>query len=210
MKTITLVFVFAIGLNLSAQSKFESAIERGKIMMDTSTSVAGYLALSNYFERIASKETAEWLPLYYQALSITFASTETKDPETKEELLNKALEITQSAEKLSKNSETLALEGFIQMLRLSLDPAARGQTLSPTIYGLFHQAIAMDRENPRALLFLGQMDFGSAKFFGKSTEEACKYIQKAYDIFEQAADETTIMPSWGKGSAAASLQNCNQ
>lgn len=210
MKTITCIITLGMTLALGAQSKFEQAVLKGKMMMDTASSVPAYLAVSNHFERVANLETSEWLPLYYQALNVTFAATATQDPAGKEELLNRALELVQKVGTINKSSESLSLEGFIQMLRLSVDPATRGQSLSPVIYGLLHQAIAMDAKNPRALLLLGQMEYGSSRFFGKSTDEACSYIQKAYDIFEQMPDEMTVMPTWGKGSAQSSLQNCPQ
>lgn len=198
-----------LGTLAQAQSKYEQAILKGKAMMGKTDSTEGYLAVANYFERIARRETGEWLPLYYKSLSLSFMATREGDKARKEETLDKALALVQQASKLDKNAETVGLEGFIQMLRLSADPAARGQTLSPVIFGLFQEALTIDPANPRALLFMGQMQHGTAQFFGSGFEEACGYIQRANDIFEQAPSQNTILPTWGKESAVAMLAICN-
>lgn len=192
------------------QSKFESAILKGKKMIATLDTITDYQNTINYFERIAQKETDQWLPLYYQAQVMSFMASNDPNVDTKEVTLNAALGLIQKAQKIDKNAELVALEGFVQMLRLTVDPATRGQTLSPTIFGLYQQALALDSQNPRALLFMGQMQYGTAQFFGTGFEEACANVQKAYDIFEKQPDEPTINPDWGKGSAKAALANCNQ
>ncbi|MEQ8582578.1 MAG: hypothetical protein RIC30_14615 [Marinoscillum sp.] len=209
MKTIFMILVLVAG-SATAQSKFETAIFKGKDLLKAADTQEAYTACANYFERIARKETGEWLPLYYQSLSLTLNGAEETDTDTKEKVLNDALVLVQQAKKLDKNSEVVALEGFVQMMRLTVDPATRGQTLAPTIYALFGEAMAMDAENPRAQLLMGQMEFGTARFFGSGFEKACGYIQSAYDIFGGTPDEPTILPTWGMKMAEASLAYCNQ
>ena len=204
----TIIVVLSIGL--SAQSKFETAILRGKQLFAEADTLTDYQKAFNYFQRIAQKETQEWLPLYYQAQALAIIGSNDKDNTSKEATLNTALEIIESAKKIDKNAELLALEGFVQMLRLTVDPATRGQTLSPVIFGLYNQALAIDAKNPRALLFKGQMQYGTAQFFGNGFEEACANVKKAYHIFENASEEPSIYPTWGKGSAETALANCNQ
>ena len=209
MKTLLLILTLIAG-SAAAQSKFESAIIKGKDLLKAADDQEAYTASANYFERISLKETSEWLPLYYHSLSLTLFGTRESNPETKEKVLNEALVLVQKAKKLEKNSELIALEGFVQMMRLTVDPATRGQTLAPTIFALFGEAMALNPENPRAQLLMGQMEFGTAQFFGSGFEKACGYIQRAYDIFERTPDEATILPTWGRGMAEASLANCNQ
>lgn len=209
MKTVLMILMLVAG-SAAAQSKYEAAVLKGKDLLKAADDQEAYMGCANYFERIAQKESKEWLPLYYHSLSLTLWGTRETNPDTKEKVLNDALALVQNAKKIEKNSELVALEGFVQMMRLTVDPATRGQTLSPTIYALFGEAIALDPENPRAVLLMGQMEFGTAQFFGSGFEKACGYIQRAYDIFEQTPDELTTLPTWGKGMAEASLAHCNQ
>ncbi|HAZ26352.1 MAG TPA: hypothetical protein DCY95_18715, partial [Algoriphagus sp.] len=77
------------------------------------------------------------------------------------------------AEKLAPaNSEVTALKGYAIMGKISLDPASRGQNLSPQAMQLFGKAINLDRENPRALYLMAQMEYGMAQFFGSGTDKA--------------------------------------
>lgn len=204
------LFILGVASFASAQSKLEKAILKGKAMLAEVDTTNDYQPVINYFERIGTKETGEWLPLYYQAQVMTFMASNEGDKDQKEQTLNAALELINKAKKIDRNSELLALEGFVQMIRLTIDPATRGQTLSPTIFGLYQEALKLNPENPRAMLFLGQMQYGTAQFFGTGFDEACGMISKAYDIFEEQPDLPNISPTWGKGSAQAALDNCNQ
>lgn len=204
-----LIAILSVG-SASAQTKFEKAILKGKEMITMADSTKAYQPVINYFERIASKETTEWLPLYYQAQILAITATNDPDAGNKEQTLNAALGIIGQARKIDKNSELLALEGFVQMIRLTVDSGTRGQTLSPTIFGLYNEALKLNPENPRALLFLGQMQYGTAQFFGNGFDEACGNVKKAYDIFEQQATAPTVLPTWGKGTARSAQERCNQ
>lgn len=210
MKSIYTIFLLLSVSHLFSQSNFESAILKGKEMIEAADTITVYQKGLNYFQRIAQKETDQWLPLYYQAQLMAWMASSEKDLEVKENNLNVALGLIAKGKQLDKNAELLALEGFVQMLRLTVDPATRGQTLSPTIFGLYNEALAMDSENPRALLFLGQMQYGSAQFFGSDFEEACANVKRACDIFEKQSDEPTIYPDWGRGVAQTNLDQCNQ
>lgn len=210
MKTLFILITIFISSYSYGQSKFESAILRGKQMINDADTVTAYQNVANYFQRIAQKETTEWLPLYYQAQVMAFMASNDTDVDSKEAQLKKALGLIESAKKIEKNAELLTLEGFVQMLRLSVDPGTRGQTMTPMVLGLYQQALALEPENPRTLLFLGQMKYGMAQFFGTGTEEACTHVKQAYDIFESQPSDPTVYPTWGMESAKAVLQNCNQ
>ena len=197
---ITSILAFISFVSIS-QSKFESAILKGKELINNADTATEYKKASNYFERIAQKESGEWLPLYYQAQVLCIMASNDGNMDRRETTINSALDLISKGKKMDKNAELLALEGFAQMLRLTVDPATRGQTLSPVIFGLYNQALAIDSKNPRALLFMGQMQYGTAQFFGSGFEEACANVKKAYDIFENESDGASIYPTWGKGSA---------
>ncbi|MEP0367472.1 MAG: hypothetical protein ABJN36_12685 [Cyclobacteriaceae bacterium] len=204
---ITLILVSVTGV--AQKSKFTRAILKGKEMLSTADTVTAFISAANYFERIKLNEPDEWLPAYYQARALTVVAMK-GDKEKKEEVLNTALEVVQTAQVIERNSELVALEGYVQMLRLTVDPATRGRTLSPVIFKLFDEALQLDLDNPRAMIFLGQMEFGTAQFFGSGTEKACGYIEKAAALFEEESDEDTILPMWGAEALPYYQENCNQ
>ena len=68
----------------------------------------------------------------------------------------------------------------------------------------------MNPENPRALMLLGQMQFGTAQFFGTSVEEPCALIRKSISLYEkQEQTENNLMPTWGLFIAKAYQNSCN-
>lgn len=207
MKRMIIIIALLPLLSFGQSEKLSKAILKGKLMIANADTVTQYIAAANYFERIKLNENAEWLPAYYQALSLTFASSNLPVDE-KETYLNQSLAIVKEANKITQNSELVALEGFIQMMRLTIDPGTRGQSLSPTIYALFNKSLAIDSNNPRAMLFLGQMEYGTSQFFGSGTDKACGYIQKAKELFDSQTQDLTIYPSWGNDSLDNYLNRC--
>ncbi|RED92039.1 hypothetical protein [Marinoscillum furvescens] len=206
--TLILLSISTVGFS---QSAYEKAILRGKAILADANTTEKFLEASNYFERIANKEQAEWLPKYYHSLSVLRAAMHTQEASEKAALIDKAQTLAEAAHQVEVHAEVLVLEGFTQMMRLTLDPATYGQTLTPVIFGLYGEALAKEPENPRALLMLGQMQYGTAQFFGTGYEEACGSIQKAYDIFEQTEhEEGYLLPTWGQGQAKAALARCSQ
>jgi tetratricopeptide (TPR) repeat protein len=209
MKTLIYSFSLLVILNLYGHSaKFEKAILKGKAMMEKSATISDYANAANYFERIAKNEPNEWLPVYYRAQVNMIIGNKLQGQE-KERYYQQALDQIEALPNAEKNAEVLALKGFIQMMRISADPGTRGQSLSPVVFGLFRKAINLDGTNPRALLFMGQMEYGTAQFFGSTSDKACEYINNAIVLFDRQASDATIYPTWGANSAQFSAKNCN-
>jgi hypothetical protein len=114
------------------------------------------------------------------------------------------------SEKLGGNRvEVLALKGFASMMRINVDPAIRGQEYSMKAVGFLKQAEQLSDKNPRVVLMLAQMQYGTAQFFGSGTEEACIMFQKSKKLFDSEAEvDRGILPSWGRPNALAMLKNC--
>lgn len=153
----------------------------------------------NTFERIAKKETDKWHPRYYAAYAQIMLTTRAEESAKQDKYLDVALDHLKVAKELSpKNSEILALEGFIHMLRIPIDPATRGPQYSGLSMSALQQAIALDPENPRAHLLLSDMQYGTAQFFGSDTSEACATLEKAIELFENSSPASKLDPAWGK------------
>ena len=74
----------------------------------------------------------------------------------------------------------------------------------------FNTAMSLDPKNPRAALFMGQMQMGTAQFFGNGMEESCELIDLSIKLFDEFKPENTLSPSWGKGTAIEWQQRCNE
>ncbi|MFT6866594.1 MAG: hypothetical protein ACJA08_001425 [Cyclobacteriaceae bacterium] len=205
----TIMLILLVASGFAQNQKYIKAMMTGKSMIGQADTITELVAAANYFERIAQNEKEEWLPNYYQGQALTFAGLQV-EKEARETYLNSALDCIKNAASIERNAELVAMEGFIQMMRLSVDPATRGRILSPTIYALFREALLLDPNNPRAQLFMGQMEFGSAQFFGSGTEKSCEYIQRANSLFAKESTDDTIFPNWGNKTALGMAENCNQ
>lgn len=165
----------------------------------------------NGFLRIAEAKPAEWLPLYYAALTQVNAAF--RFDVAKDTYFDDALAIIKKADSLDpNNSEITALHGFIIMGKLSVDPASRGQALSPQAMQLFSKAIKQNKQNPRATTLMGQMELGTSQFFGTGPEKACGMGRIALDLFEREKElisEDYILPTWGKDQAEKLISICN-
>jgi len=96
------------------------------------------------------------------------------------------------------------------MMRISVDPATRGQEYSMKSAGYLQQASLLDDQNPRVNLMMAQMLFGTAQFFGKGTDEACQKFEDAKTKFEEEEKEGRgIQPAWGKPQVISMLKNCD-
>jgi hypothetical protein len=109
---------------------------------------------------------------------------------------------------LPDDAELIALEGFIHMMRLSVDPANRGQKYSTLAMQAYNKALHINADNPRALALMAQMQLGTAKFFGSSTAEACAMAANAQEKFTTYKSENPLSPQWGREMNASLLGQC--
>jgi len=167
------------------------------------------MAAANSLDRIAQSEQSRWEPNYYSAFSYIMMANREPDPAKKDTYLDAALTRVQGASAISKdNSEITALEGFVHMIRVTVDPANRGQKYSGMSMKAFGKALKQDPNNPRAMALMAQMQFGTAKFFGASTDESCAMGRKAQAQFAAPAGNDPLTPKWGKEMNEGFLKGC--
>lgn len=154
----------------------------------------------NAFDRIASAEKEKWEPLYYSAFGNIMLANRESDGSKKDSYLDLAMASIEKAKVARPNdSEIIALEGFVQMMRVTVNPAARGQEYSGKAYEAYQRALAINPSNPRALALMAQMEYGTAQFFKSPTTSACATNAKAIEKFETSKPESPLAPAWGKG-----------
>jgi hypothetical protein len=163
----------------------------------------------NVFERIGGAEKTKWEPYYYASFGYVMMSTREQDAVKKDSFLDLAKTALDKASAIRPDdSEIVSLEGFIQMMRVSVDPASRGQQGSMMAMQIFGKAVALNPQNPRALALMAQMQFGAAQFFKQAPVEACETAKKALVLFEAPVAVDQLAPAWGKGMTEELLKGC--
>lgn len=199
-------------LAFADESQYEKAMKKSLELLDEAKGMDDFQEASNTFMRIADAEISKWLPAYYASYTMTVIAANEPDGKLKDEKLDIAQEYLDRASGLENDaSEILALQGFIYMIRIGVDPATRGQTYSGKSAQALQKAKSINPQNPRALFMLAQLSFGTAQFFGSDTSEACNMNENALAQFDVEQDgNDKFAPKWGRGQAEQFKTNCNK
>jgi len=210
MKTIILLLAMAITIGTKANdAKYAEAMSKGIEAVYKAQSIEELQNAVNAFDRIANAEKTKWEPLYYSAFGYVLMADREKDNVKKDNYLDLAASSVEKAKAINENeSEIIAMEAFIHLIRLNVDPASRGQKYSTLAMQSLEKALQSNPENPRALMLLAQLQFGTARFFGAPTTQACGTVTKALEKYENFKSENPIAPRWGKETTVKLKQNC--
>lgn len=157
---------------------------------------------ANVFERIATAEPDNWLPLYYVAQINVINSFEEKDPAKLKAQLDKGQDFINQAMALSKdNPDLLVLQAQLYTAWIVFDGQQYGMTYSPKASELYNKALTLAPNNPRMILSKAEWDMGGAKYFGQSVEPYCKDIQRVIDLFAIFKPACEFYPTYGEERA---------
>lgn len=196
--------------SFSTPSKYKEAMKKQINNVYQAKTADEIQTAINALDRIAQNEDDKWEPLYYAGFGYIMMATRTENVNDKDKYLDQALERVKSGLNLQpQEDELIALKGFIHMIRVTVDPATRGQQYSGLSMQSLNKALAIDANNPRAMYMLGQMELGTARFFGSDIKEPCDKLQKAVELFENQQPEGELSPVWGQESAIRAVQACN-
>lgn len=209
MKTTTFIFALLISVSAFASDKYTEQMSKYIHAVYTAKSVDEYQSAINALDRIALAEKTKWEPYYYSAFGNLMLATRENDGSKKDAYLDLALTSIEKGKAIQANeSELIALEGFVHMMRVTVDPAARGQQYSGMAFQSFGKALGLNANNPRAQALMAQMQFGTAQFFGSSTAEACGLARKALGQFDNQKSDNLLAPVWGKEMTVELLKQC--
>ena len=216
MKTFTVIpVIIAIVLILASQfasadnGKFIEAMRKQIDAVYKAQTIDEFRAAVNGFERIGAAEKNKWEPYYYSAFGYIMMATREQDNGRKDSYLDEAMKAIEAGEKLApQESELAALKGFAYMMRVTVDPGARGPQFAPLSMQNYEKALKLNPENPRAYALLAQMQYGTTQFFGSSTTEACETLNKSIEKFDSYKSENPLAPQWGRGMADEMKGNC--
>lgn len=200
-------FLLFSSITLFAQSeRYQKAMQSNIAAMDTTVSPAGWLDLSNAFQRIAEAEQAQWLPYYYaaygnvmQGLMLSggqqggFADKTDPLADKAETLLNKAEALAGAP-----NADIYCVRKMISNLRMLADPMNRYQAQGPLGAEAIAKAKALEAGNPRITILEAQDKFYTPEQFGGSKAEAKALFEEALKQFESYKPASALHPNWGK------------
>jgi tetratricopeptide (TPR) repeat protein len=211
MKTINLFFLMIISVTTWANDeKYYEQMGKQIKAVYTAKTMEEYQSAINALDRIAGAEKTKWEPYYYSAFGSVMMATREAEASKKDAYLDQALTAVEKAKAVAPGeSELVALEGFVHMIRVTVDPASRGQQYSGLAMQTFGRALGMNPNNPRAMSLMAQMQFGTAQFFNQPPTEACATARKALSLFDATVkSENPLAPQWGKEMTADLIQNC--
>jgi hypothetical protein len=213
MKTF-MIILFSIVLgnrttSFADDDKYLEAMAKNIQTVYTSKSIADLQIAVNMLDRIGSSEKTKWEPYYYAGFGYIMMANQEAEARKKDAYLDQAAACVSKAKAIAINeSEIICLEGFIHMMRVTVDPASRGQQYSGLAMQAFGKASSLNPENPRALALEAQMQFGTARFFGSPTTDACLVLDRALQKFDNYKPENALSPQWGKEMALGLKKEC--
>lgn len=214
MKTFVSIILLIVIIPVCSKSEgnYEKAMKDALDKMNHATSVEALQPVANQFDRIADVEKKSWLPLYHAAYARVMMAAMEQDTEKKDAYLDAAQNNLDMLEKMDHDAtERMALLGFLIMIRMSID-SSRGMELGQQCAMIVHQAYTVNKDNPRAVLMLGQFKHGSAQYMGEDTSEACAMFDTVLQLLDQSqADRSAnFLPNWGKDQALTMQKQCEE
>ena len=210
MKTSILILFSFCSTLLFANDKYEQAMQTNIQAIYKAQTAEEMQQSINAFERIGAAEKNKWEPFYYASFGYIMMSIREEDGAKKDALLDKATEALGKASAIkADDSEIVALEGFVYMMRVTVDPAARGPQFSGLAMQTFGKALSLNPGNPRAMALMAQMELGTAQFFKAPVTNACEKAKKALAMFESYKSANALSPQWGRETAMRVLKQCN-
>ncbi|MFY0687248.1 MAG: hypothetical protein JXQ90_08790 [Cyclobacteriaceae bacterium] len=209
MKILVTTLLITLTIGTMANEKFEKVMGENIAKMFGAQDHAALTATINQLVRIGDAEKDKWEPYYYAAFGYIRLMQMNQDKSIQDQHLTAGLEQIEKADKIKPNeSEITAMRGFIYMMQLTVDPASRGQQYSGMAFEQFQKATAQNPENPRAQYLLGQMQLGTAQFFGGGDGGSCATFEKAQTLIEREQLKSPIAPSWGIDGIIQALEGC--
>jgi len=209
MKNLLLLIVLAFSTTVFA-SNYKEAMIQNIEKLNKSQNATEIAELANAFDRIAQKETTEWLPLYYAAYShinvTIFNQQLTVDEKVK--IIDQAQQKLDAAKKITETeSEIHALQALIYQMRITIDSnqAYKYLTLCNEALG---RAETLNGNNPRVAYMRGTLLFYTPVEYGGGAAVAKPLFEKAAKLFSSANTTDQLMPSWGAYHNNMMLSHC--
>jgi len=197
-----LIAAAATGQNEKYYQKMGETLAR----FATSKSVEDFQNLANQFHVIASVETAEWLPLYYEAhCYIMMSFMDQQGNGARDGYLDRAETlIDQMAEIAPGEAEVYVMKAFYHTGRLVIDPPGRAMNTTPLINAAIAKALSIEPDNPRARFLL------ISNYFGSDTAPICEKARQLLQSWDDYQLKSPIHPNWGRNETEGIVSGCDR
>ena len=211
MKKIIAVIAILATISVNAQSKYEAAMKKNFIQMDSAKTTPDHQAVSAGFERIGDAEKTQWLPYYYAGLALTTAGWMDSKLD-KDQNAEKIKSLCDKAEALTTDNadkaEILTLRNMTATQQMLVDPQGRFMSYGMEAGKYLQQALKLNPENPRAYYLQGASLFGTPEQFGGGKAKAKPVFEKAADLYKSEQPKP-LYPHWGQARNQEMLDQCN-
>jgi hypothetical protein len=203
------IVIFLLTNCLFGQSKYEAALGKLLLTVDTAKSEQDMISLANSFSRISQASPDNWEAYYNNAYFTLKASfmTMSRDMTKAQQLADEAKNILAAGKSKAKSAQTIGeietLEAYALIAKISEDPMGKGATLSPQIQGILGKVMAMN-PNPRAAYLRGLFTLNTPTFYGGGPENATPHLKDAFEMFKTYPSPALVI-SWGERENAALL-----
>ncbi len=203
-------------LVLKANNRYEQSMKNAIPKIFVTNNTTELSMLYHEFKDLSNDKTNDWRPVYYAILTKAFLHFLEEDSVIKFNHLKQALQELDALDSFSDSfsdndvCEVVALKGFIKMLEMQYISEDVAYEKAKQVYRLLGFALQKNPKNPRANLFMGQMEYGSAKYLKWDTKGCCTLIAHSVSLFNDFKPKKALDPSWGKQMALLSLNTkCN-
>ena len=150
MKTIIYLCIALFTITATAQSPYEDGMKKAFELWGENNMVEA----SNLFERIATAEKENWIPVYFVSQVNVIKSFGEKDPVVLKAQMDKALDFLNQVKVLTEddNPYVKVLEGQYYTAWIASDGMKYGMKYAGKVSALYAEALAMAPENPIVVL----------------------------------------------------------
>ncbi len=170
--------------------------------------VSELIQVRSQLERFIAAQPQQWLPCYYLAYADVQLSFRVPTKDEKWQYLNEAETCLNKLSEMKETdkSEIYTLKGFRLYALIASDPQTNGPKYSGEIIGAYEAALAINPNNPRAVILSTLFKNNMAKFMHQPYDNFQQDVNKAAALF--AAENTTVLtPTWGKSWVDFALNN---
>lgn len=195
----------ALAQTAPSSTIYEKTMKEKITKLEASQDSAEMIGLANDFSRIATKESAQWLPNYYAALAVIQNGRmmmRTGKTDQLDEVAEEAQKYLDASQKLSPNNvENYILEKMIHSLKMVVNPRERFMTEGKLAATALAMAEKLDPENPRISLLKGEDAYYTPAQYGGSKTKGLELIKKAVQQFQSYQPASALAPNWGLAEA---------
>lgn len=208
MKQLLFIAALFITAIASAQSRFETGMQKGLDQLKTAKSADDMTTASAFFERIGDAEKDKWLPYYYASYA-NYLTGWMNPKADKDKVAEKSKDLLSKAEAIdANNSELFCLRQMVAVLQMTVDPMSRYQSYGAEAEKALQQAAKADPNNPRIYFLRGQTLMNTPEAFGGGKAVAKKQFEKSLELYKTFQPASPFHPTWGKDDAEKSLAAC--